>query len=162
MSFDLVEKRPADCADAELRAFCDLVKLGDEVDPHGLEGRVRSAWLLAFGSVDGRLAAVAGIKRPNENYRASVFRKSESKLAPKDFPVELGWLMVGEQFRRKGYGRRVTDGLLGSLGQNVYTTSRSTNEPMHGLLAAYGFRLAGNPWRSERGPYDLVLHVMSK
>ncbi len=162
MPFDVIEKRPTDCTEAELRAFCDLVKLGDEVDPHGLEGRVRSAWLLAFGSVGDRLAAVAGIKRPNENYRAGVFRKSGGGLAPEDFSVELGWLMVDEQFRRRGYGRQVMDGLLGSLGQNVYTTSRSTNKPMHGLLAAYGFRLGGKPWRSERGPYDLVLHVKSK
>ena len=145
MSFDLIEKRPADCTDSELRAFCDLVKLGDEVDPHGLEGRVRSAWLLAFGSVDGRLAAVAGIKRPNENYRAGVFQKSGSKLAPKDFPVELGWLMVDEQFRRKGYGRRVTDGLLGSLGQNVYTTSRSTMSRCTGCSPLTGSGWLANP-----------------
>lgn len=159
MSFILVEKRPVDCADSEIRAFCELVKKGDEIDPGGLEGRVRRAWLLAFGSVDGALAAVAGIKRPDANYRAGVFLKSGSNLDPQAFPVELGWVMVDEKFRRRGFGRRVIDSLLGSLGQNVYTTSRSTNEPMHRLLTAYGFALAGKPWLSERGPYDLVLHV---
>lgn len=160
MRFSLVEKRPADCTDIELGAFCDLIKKGDEVDPHGLEGRVRRAWLIAFGSADGRLAAVAGIKKPDKDYRAGVFRKSESKLEPEQFAVELGWVMVEEEFRRRGLGRRVMDALLGSLNQNVYTTSRSTNEPMHALLTAYGFAHAGNRWRSTRGPYDLVLHVM--
>ena len=159
MQFSLVEKRPADCADAELRAICDLIKKGDEVDPHGLEGRVRRAWLIALGSVENRLAAVAGIKKPDKDYRAGVFRKSASKFEPDHFPVELGWVMVDEKFRRRGLGRRVMDALLGTLNQNVYTTSRATNEPMHALLISYGFALTGNPWRSMRGPYDLVLHV---
>ncbi len=80
-------------------------------------------------------------------------------MNPADFVVELGWVMVEQGFRRRGFGRRVLDALLGSLAQNVYTTSRSTNTDMHELLTAYGFEVRGAPWRSERGPYDLVLHV---
>lgn len=159
MPFALVEKRPVDCSPVEIEAFCELVRKGDEVDPNGLEVRVRTAWLLAFGSLDDSLVAVAGIKRPDGGYRAGVFRKSEGGLDPQDFPVELGWLMVAEKVRRQGFGRRTMDSLLGSLAQNVYTTSRRTNGGMHGLLTAYGFERVGAPWRSDRGAYDLVLHV---
>jgi hypothetical protein len=45
--------------------------------------------------------------------------------------------MVDEKFRRRGFGRRIVDSLLGSLGQNVYTTSRSTSEAMHRRLMRY-------------------------
>jgi GNAT superfamily N-acetyltransferase len=159
MSFVLVEKRPADCMPAELTAFCDLVKRGDEVDPEGLEGRVERAWLLAFGSVDGSLVAVGGIKRPDKGYRAGVFRKSGCGLEPTKFPIELGWVMVDEGFRRRGHGRRLIESLLRSLNNSVYTTSRTTNEDMHGLLGACGFEQAGGAWKSERGAYQLLLHV---
>ena len=162
MSLCVVEKVPADCTIEEIGAFCDLVRKGNEVEPDGLEGRVRRAWILAFGRVDKLLAAVAAIKRPNPGYRAGVFSKSESGLKPEEFVVELGWVMVDEGFRRRGFGRRVMDSLIGSLGQNVYTTSRSTNSDMHGLLTAYGFKRAGKAWRSDRGAYDLVLHIKPK
>lgn len=159
MSFVLKEKRPADCSPAEIAVFCELVKKGDEVDPDGLEDRVRSARLLAFGSLDASLIAVCAIKHPHSGYRGDVFRKSGGGLSPQRFPVELGWLMVEEKFRRKGFGRRTLDALLGSLAENVYATSRGTNTEMHGLLNGYGFKRVGTPWRSERGPYELVLHV---
>lgn len=159
MDVDLAKKRPTDCADDELRAFCDLVKKGDEVDPDGLEERVERASLLVFGSLDGTLTCVGGMKKPNEGYRAGVFRKSGSNLTPADFSAELGWIMVEERFRRRGFGMRVMGALLGSFGQNIYSTSRSKNEAMHGLLISCGFAREGKPWRSERGPYDLVLHI---
>ena len=94
MCLDLVEKAPSECTDEQIGAFCDLVRKGDEVVSEGLEGRVRRAWLLAFGSADGSLVAVAGIKRPDPGYRAKVFDKSGTKLNPRDFVVELGWVMV--------------------------------------------------------------------
>ena len=94
MCVELVEKAPSECTDEQIGAFCDLVRKGDEVVSEGLEGRVRRAWLLAFGSADGSLVAVAGIKRPDPGYRAKVFDKSGTKLNPRDFVVELGWVMV--------------------------------------------------------------------
>ena len=54
------------------------------------------------------------------------------------------------------------DAVLRSLEQNVYTTSRSDNDAMHALLVAYGFKAAGKPWHSERGAYDLLLHIKLK
>jgi GNAT superfamily N-acetyltransferase len=159
MDLNPLKKRPADCAKDELRAFCDLVKKGDEVDPDGLEDRVWRASLLVFGFLDGTLACVGGMKDPDKGYRARVFRKAGSKLIPEDFPVELGWVMVEQRFRRRGFGMRVLNALIGSFEQNVYTTSRIKNEPMHGLLVSCGFSREGRPWRSGRGPYDLILHV---
>jgi len=48
--------------------------------------------------------------------------KEEEKTAaqwigPSHFPVELGWVMVEERFRRQGLGKRVMDALLGSPGE---------------------------------------------
>lgn len=160
MGLESVEKAGDRCTDAEVAAFCDLVRKGDEVDPDGLEGRVRRARLLSFGTSDGALVAVAGIKNPYSGYRAGVFEKSRSELSPLDFGVELGWVMVDEAVRRRGFGRHALEAVLKSLkGERIYTTSRTANKPMHGLLTAHGFEQAGRPWRSSRGPYDLVLHV---
>ena len=160
MVLESVEKAGDRCTDAEIAAFCELVRKGDEVDPDGLEGRVRRARLLSFGTSEGALVAVAGIKNPYTGYRAGVFDKSRSELSPLDFGAELGWVMVDETARRRGYGRYVLDAVLKSLkGGWIYTTSRAANKPMHALLVAHGFALEGRPWRSSRGSYDLVLHV---
>lgn len=160
MGLESVDKAGARCTDPEIAAFCELVRKGDEVDPDGLEGRVRRALLLSFGTSDGALVAVAGIKNPYSGYRTGVFEKSRSELSPLDFGVELGWVMVDEAVRRRGYARHVLAAVLESLkGDRIYTTSRAANKPMHALLLGHGFELAGRPWRSSRGPYDLLLHV---
>lgn len=70
-------KQPSLCTDAEIAAFCCFVRQGDEVEPEGLEGRVRRRGVaLVFLWVDRVLVGVGALKRPDKGYRDGTFRSA--------------------------------------------------------------------------------------
>src|SRR5438128_10318527 len=97
----ILVKSPSQCSQAELKEFCDLVASEGEVDVAGLPRLVGAAKMLAFLRLDGKNVGVAGLKQPRQGYRAGVFEKAKSAHRPEDFPYELGWVVVGREYRRK-------------------------------------------------------------
>jgi len=156
----VVTKTPSKCLKSELAAFERLVLLGGEVEKHGLTDRIRKAEVLAFAYVSGVIAGIAGLKRPDSGYRASMFRKSGIEGSPTDFPLELGWLYVRDEQRGKGLSVKLAKWLLRKCrGTAIFATSRSDNIPMHRGLARAGFVQAGRAFASRRGSYFLQAFV---
>ncbi|WP_423455943.1 hypothetical protein [Ottowia sp. VDI28] len=60
--------------------FEALVLEGGEVDPEGLDGRVRRAAALAFLIDEGAIQGVAGLKEPSAGYRAKVAKGSQESV----------------------------------------------------------------------------------
>ncbi|MEZ5831664.1 MAG: GNAT family N-acetyltransferase [Dongiaceae bacterium] len=145
-------KSPLQCTDAELSAFCDLVIQGGEVTADGLLGRVRRARTLAFCYVDGALAGVAALKIPGAHYRGEVFQSAEVKLDPEQFPIELGWVFVLKDYRRRGLSADLVARLLSDVDANVYATSKSGNAAMHHTLRRFGFSGLGEEFPSKENP----------
>jgi len=159
-----IVKKPLTCTDAEAKAFCCLVMEGGQVLARGLEGRVRSAMALVFlydGGV-GDLAAVAAVKHPHSRYRESVFRNAGAVQLASGFPLELGWVFVRPEHRRKHYSRMVCAAAVQSIrpkGRPVFATTRADNVAMHRTLGHLGFSRHGQPWDSKRPQEELVLFV---
>jgi predicted GNAT family N-acyltransferase len=158
----LVElKSPAKCAEAELSRFCGIVVEAGEVDPDGLEDRVRKAEILAFLRLDDAIIAVGALKRQRTDYVARVFRKAEAKTFSAKFALELGWVVVIDDHRKKGYSNYVVAALVDTAtGQNIYATSITKRFAMHAALLRYGFQRDGVEWESEwRMGKQLLLFV---
>src|SRR2546422_6603719 len=86
------------CTDAEIAAFCCFVRQGDEVDPRGLEGRVRQRGkALVFLYVDNVLVGVGALKKPDKRYRDDVFLSAGVPKESSAFDLELGWVSVPEE-----------------------------------------------------------------
>jgi hypothetical protein len=154
-------RQPSLCTEAEIAAFCDLVRQGEEVDSQGLEDRVKNAKALVFFFVDCVLAGVAALKQPITTYRDGVFQKAGVPNVANSFALELGWVFVPEVHRGKQYSRVLS---AAALSQNerlpTFATTRADNVAMQRTLEHSGFRKLGNSWRSSRGKREwLVLYV---
>src|SRR5438128_1855709 len=149
---------PDDCSPDQLDAFVELVSQGGQVRATGLRERIGRAHWLGFHYEGHQLAAVAGLKRPGEKYRARVFRKAKAALPATVFCAELGWVFTREEFR----GRRISrqdlfagepgqchaiahaalggqePGQRGSAGQAAAALEESRGNTLPGFLGGFG------------------------
>jgi predicted GNAT family N-acyltransferase len=154
---------PSDCSEQETRDFCDLATKGGQVARTGLKDLVGQAKALAFLRLNEVSIGIAGLKLPRDNYRKRQFANAKSGLDPVEFPYELGWVYVEEKFRGRQYSRKLVQQLLkSSEDQNVYATSRETEERMHRTLRKCGFTRVGTPWPSKRRPKENLLLFVRK
>ena len=84
----IVVKKPADCSQTELKAFKQLILLGNEVERSGLDQRIKAAMCLAFQYADnGELIGICSLKQPTAAHRSNVFKRAESPESASDFPL---------------------------------------------------------------------------
>ncbi len=157
-------KQPSLCTDAEMAAFCCFVRQGDEVEPEGLEDRVRRRGLaLVFLWVDGVLVGIGALKRPDKGYRDGLFRSAGVPKEASTFALEVGWIFVPKEHRGKGYSRVIAAAAMTQAdGAAALATTREDNEPMQRSLERIGFKKTGGAWKSKRGEHKLVLYVTSR
>jgi len=156
-------KSPKDCSEAELEAFENFVKAGDEVEREGLHSRIiKASHLLFLYDSTGMLAGVSAIKRPYPDYRNKVFAKAGVAALAKLYEVELGWVFVAPTHRDQRLSRKLVEQIMPYADGNlIYATTRRENEPMLRTLCRYGFHHEGKPYKSKRGDYELVLFVQN-
>jgi len=156
-------KRPFDCSKIEIKMFMDLVIKAGEVEPEGLEDRVKRAEKLIFMWEDnGELIGVAAVKRPNEKYKKRVFSKAQSKEDPQSFSFEIGWIVIDERFRGQHLSRDLLDiALQITEGHKVFATTRTNNLAMQKTNKRYGLNPNGKPYPTSRKDrnYDLTLFL---
>lgn len=153
-------KTPADCSDAEIEAFRQLVILGHEVTTIGLSDRIRRAAALAFDYEDVGLVAVAGLKIPGSHYQRAVFTNAGSSEMWELFDRELGWIYVSEDHRRQGRSKALCEALLTQVATaRVFATSRADNMPIRRTLERLGFVVTGHSYASTERDYELQLFV---
>lgn len=154
-------KKPSHCADEELSTFESLVRGAGEVNPNGLNERIRNAHYLMFLFDEaGESCGVSALKMPADGYRSRVFNKAHSVLSPASYPLELGWVVVSPAHQGKGLSYRLVSELLSTAGGDlIYATTRVDNTRMHRTLVRAGFREEGGHYRSTRHDHDLTLFV---
>lgn len=160
MTYKIETQVPSSCTSDQIQQFESLVLSGGEVIPAGLTGRINRSFRLAWALDGSEIVAAAALKRPNEGYRRSVFLKSRSSEDPNSWEAELGWIFVSERHRRNGLARKLVTVLFqDEPSRNAFATSREHNDPIMPLLEEFGFVREGNPYGSENGEYNLVLHL---
>ncbi len=156
----VVNRKPSDCHDTEIRDFMTFVLAGGEVSPTGLERRIRSATSLVFLTIGCCLCGVAALKRPEPGYRRHVSSSSGILLSESEFPYELGWVFVLPSARGRRFSVNLTRAALSSAGtEGVFATSRTDNVKMHATLTEFHFVSAGRPYASRRGDHKLQLFL---
>lgn len=159
---EIIVKQPGECSDQEINEFVGLVNQGGEVDPDGLEERVRRAKKLLFLR-DSSLVAVSAIKRFYQQYKNSVFTKAGCSNIAGSYKLEMGWMYVKPESRGKGFGRKLLEEMISQLsGVNYYTTVRSDNQIMQHMLSSHGFTKAGMEYPSSRGNNKIILYIKPK
>ena len=176
---EIIVKLPSECSDQEINEFVQLVNEGGEVDPSGLEERVRRAKKLFFLSVASRrdlarlsaeprasggkdpsLVAVSAIKRFYQQYKNSIFKKAGCSNIASSYQLEVGWMYVKPASRDKGFGRKLLEVMINQLnGASCYTTVRSDNHIMDHLLNSHGFNKVGMEYSSSKGNHKIILYI---
>lgn len=157
---DVRAKSPKECSPQEFAEFEALVREGGEVDPEGLDGRVRRAAALAFLVDEGEILGVAGLKVPGAGYRAKVAKGSQASVLADQYPFELGWVFVRSGVRG-GKSKMLCDALISRAhGRGIFATSRVNNPWMHATLEAKGFKRTGAEWPSGKNPAKLALFLL--
>ena len=155
-------KKPIACTERERREFELLVRQGFQGSDEGLPDRIRNAKRLAFHyAAGGGLAAVAGLKAPDQRYREGIFQKADVPVSPADYELELGWIFVVPAQR----GNRIAESLCRALlasepTSGVLATTRPNNIAMIRILLALGFARTGRPY--PRRQEELALFLRSR
>lgn len=106
------------------------------------------------------LTGVAALKVPRKNYWTRVFADTSSGLLYREYPFEFGYLYVEEDRRDEGYRRALIQKTLSLAGgSGVFATTRETNTDFHPFLLKQGFKRIGQPYKSKRGDFNLLLFV---
>ncbi len=152
-------KSPSECTASELYDFCRLVESAGSVDQNGLEERIKAARALLFLYSDsGELIGTSALKLPDSHYVTDLFDRSRCSKPPRKFILELGWIVVEEKERRKGYSKIMVEEIIKKAhSENVYATTRADNYAMKITLERNGFASEGINYFSSSGNYLLSL-----
>lgn len=154
-------KKPTICNRSELYDFKMKVVEGGQVNPQGLEYRIRAAKRLAFCYENDHIAGIAALKNPNANYKQCIFRRARVAEISNKYELELGWVVTTPQFQGQGIAGSLVQKLIKSLStQNVFATTKANNLAMKKILKKCGFITCGNPYSGD-GDYKLLLYIRS-
>ena len=154
----MVIKNPSDCTAEELESFKNLVLLGGQIDPNGLQNRIKNCKLLGFYYSDStELIGVSAIKQKNKDSVKHI--KTKAQVYDEDIPtVELGYSVTKDGFRGKGINKEINDALLKNVSdEKIYATT--DNDTMRKYLIKSGFSKKGE---SFKGTYNESLDYFEK
>jgi predicted GNAT family N-acyltransferase len=152
--------RPQEMTATEKKAFIELVSAGGEVLEQGLAERVEQAVALVTIDEGAALVGTAAIKAPARAYRQGHFTKAGVAERASDYALELGWIVVRDTHRGRGYVRTLVEAALAAAsGQGVYATTKS--EHIRHVLPDYGFSAQGAPYASTLEP-DAELTLLAR
>lgn len=158
---EIIVRKPKDCAENQLVGLIELADKSGEVDRHSLESGIRArARDLLWVEDEQDILAMAVLKLPNRGYRHGVFEKSMTVKRSEEYPLELGYIYVEDAMRGQGVATALTErALCLANGKGIFATTREQNKKIQYVLEKTGFSRAGKPYPSERGDFNLLLHV---
>lgn len=160
MTIEILSKTPATCTTAEIAEFCRLVQQGGQVHGGDLERRVQRAKRLVFLLDGSTLAGTAAIKMPTDQYRQRIFAAAQVPMLEREFDMELGYVVVADQYRGQRLSRIAVETALESFPITpLWATSRADRDRMHHTLQRFSFVRVGDPYLSRDGEGEVVLFV---
>jgi GNAT superfamily N-acetyltransferase len=152
--------KPSQMTAAEKAAFVDFVATAGEVSAATLSGLVENAAALVLLFDDDKLIGTAGIKVPFPGHQQGEFAKASVAARANDFPLELGWVVVHPEYRKRGHaGELVLEASRLAAGAGIYATKKTPR--MLAILAENGFETIGEPYPSLLNP-DVKLILLGK
>lgn len=156
-------KKPSKCTEEELNEFYKMVVEGGQVEVRGLRERIKRAAFLAFYYERKVLIGIGALKRPQESYKKKVFRRAGVPGKSGEYELELGWVYIKPEHRRRGVCSSLLHQLILMTGsKKVFATTRKDNFPMKRVLERIGFRKVGKPYKLDNDTSVLELFVRVK
>lgn len=151
---------PKEFDSKEIDDFVAFVLAGGEVLANGLRDLVLQASQISFVREGDCLLGVAGLKIPRESYRRRIEKASKTPISAEDFQFELSWVFISPSAQDQKLSFPLCQPLVTAAKDNgIFSTSRTTNEPMHRTLKRLGFNRTGKEWPSKENDGKLALFL---
>jgi len=135
-----------------LDEFIKVVAKGGAILRSSIDAKLPSAEKIAFIERDGKMVAVAALKKARPDYAAKLTKRSGYELAG-DVP-EVGYVAVALGWRGLHLSSKVVDKILEFEDGSVFATTSEAK--MKCLLAKRDFRWVGEEWPSTDEPMTLL------
>jgi len=143
--------KPSEIAPADKAAFIDFVSAAGEVDRAILPGLVEGAVVLVMHFDGDTLIGTAAIKTPYPAHRQGEFAKANASGEADAFPLELGWVVVRAEYRKRGLAPELVRAAVDlTTGQGIYATTKTPR--MLTILRECGFTVLGDSYASVLNP----------
>lgn len=157
---ELMIKKYSELTNIEKEQIYNLILKGHEVNPKTLHSRLSEAALIAFFKDSDKVVATAGIKKPLDSYKTIVFTKSKSNLSNKDYPFELGYIMVAKLYRKKKLASQLCRELCEIFSTStLFATTKVDNLAMQSILQKNHFIEIGEKYPNRDSTAFLKLFV---
>lgn len=152
--------KPSEITAADKAAFVDFVSAAGEVDPAVLPGLVERAEGLVMLFDGDRLIGTAAIKTPFPAHHRGEFAKANVAGDADAFPLELGWVVVHPDYRKRGHAPELVRAAVGLTNeQGIYATTKTAR--MLAILGDCGFEALGDSYPSVLNP-DASLTLLAR
>lgn len=146
--YEVTSHSPSDLADGDLGACIAIIQCGDAVDPESAGEELGRSEVIAIARKGANIVGVGAIKRLRTGYALTIAssRKSGSSFDPNT--LELGYVAVDAQHRKRGLSHRIVAELLSKHQGRLFATT--SNEGMKKTLDDAGFVRKGREWRGQK------------
>lgn len=155
----LVECAPDGLPKDKLAKFVELIREGGAIpaDSDRIKRRVLNAKVLVYLERGGVIVGTAALKIPSKSYRGHIGKSAKFQILEKDYPYELGYVVVCSSIR----GQKLSPRLVGAIvdlaaGKRLFATT--SNAVMHKVLPRAGFVKSGQEYKNDNGE-TLTLYV---
>ena len=147
--------KPSKFVPSDKAAFVEFVAAAGEVDRAILPRLVDDAVALVMLFERDELIGTAATKTPYSAHRRGEFAKANAAENADAFPLELGWVVVHSEYRKRGHAPELVRAAVGLVAdQGVYATTKTPR--MLTILSECGFKSLGKPYPSFLKPDALL------
>jgi predicted GNAT family N-acyltransferase len=146
--YEVTSYAPGDLTEGELGACIAIIKRGDAVDPESADEELGRSEVIAIVRKGADIVGVGAIKRVRTGYASTIARSRKSGSSFDPNTLELGYVAVDAQHRKRGLSRRIVAKLLSKHQDRLFATT--SNEGMKKTLAGAGFVRKGREWRGQK------------
>jgi GNAT superfamily N-acetyltransferase len=155
----LVTCAPDELPKDSLTRFVELIRWGGAIpaDPAKVEKRLLKAKALVYLERGGTIVGIAALKIPIESYRARIGKSAGFPIPEKDYPYELGYVVVDPSMQGQNLSPRLVNAIVAlAAGERLLATTSSA--AMHKVLPRAGFVKSGQGYKNDNGE-TLTLYV---
>jgi predicted GNAT family N-acyltransferase len=145
--YEVTRHAPGDLVDGDHNTCIAIIKRGHAVNPESADDELGRSEVIAIARKGADIVGVGAIKRVRTGYASTIAssRKSGSSFDPNT--LELGYVAVDAQHRKRGLSHRIVAELLSKHPGRLFATT--SNDGMKKTLAGAGFVRKGREWRGQ-------------
>lgn len=153
-------KKYSELTEIEIQQILTLIKKGGEVDNEKLPTRFAKSKQIAFFDNEKEIIAVAAIKKPKQSYIQKISKKSNLILELENYNLEIGYVMVDENFRGQQLASKLCDKLIDlNKDEFIYATTKVQNCSMKKILLKNNFNRIGTQYLNEKKDAFLEVYI---